>query len=119
MLDELAQRIRVIPKEGDSVFVTRDFSTKEVIEHEGFVLGSEKEYFWLFVPTRLEIYRGHPDRVFDYKGKKIFIVYDYCKSIDKAFDSNGELDTAVFWHASNSVDRDRMIKQLKMYKLIC
>jgi hypothetical protein len=84
-------------------------------EFSGEVLGVEKEYFWLLVISRREVYLGHPDRVFERLGRKYFEIFDRCQLIDKIFDERGQIVTDLFLY---SCDLEGLTKMLKMYRLI-
>ncbi len=84
-------------------------------EHEGYVLGSNKEYFWLLVSDLKEVYQGHPNRVYDHSGKKCFSVYDRYQKVDELFDEGGASSSDLF---SYSDEAEKIIRLLKTHKLI-
>jgi hypothetical protein len=84
-------------------------------EHEGIVLGSEAEYFWLLVPTLGNVYQGHPDRVENHLDKKVFWVHDRCKTVKSIFDESGHFSSDIFYLAA---DAEPMKKLLRTYRLL-
>lgn len=92
------------------------FLVKDGKKYQGYVLGSEQEYFWLLVTELNEVYLGHPDRVFESSGTKCFAHYDRRNKVDEMFDGRGVFSSDLF---SYSDKPDKMIGLLMAHKLIC
>jgi hypothetical protein len=97
----------------DEVYFLKMTGT-EIVEHRGIVLGSEAQYFWLWVPNLGNVYQGHPDRVFNELGKNKFLVYDRCKAIQDIFDKRGECCSDIFWLAKNSAPMLDLLRTAKI-----
>lgn len=102
-------------KEGDRVVVVPVERTRA--EQEALVLGVDGEYVWLYSTGALEVYRSNPACILEHEGRKILFKYDDCRSMDDVFGADGECDSSVFWHASETA-RVRLTKLLKTWKLI-
>lgn len=70
-------------------------------QYFGYVVGCEKNYFWLLVPSLKALYVGHPNRVFENQGKKYFEIFDHRESTEKMFDKSGEPQAWTLQYAEN------------------
>jgi hypothetical protein len=84
-------------------------------EHNGRVLGSEGELFWLFVADVNEVHRGHTDRLFVRSGTKYLYASEWHNKVETLFDSNGHFTSDIFEASSN---QEEMIGFIKTYRLI-
>lgn len=104
-------------KFGDLVVMYGSEVNGALEEDEATVLGAEKDYVWLYSTNTRKIYRHNPSYIQNHKGRNVLFDSDYCKSIDDVFDDRGDLNSGVFWHASDA-GRINMTRLLKTMRLI-
>jgi hypothetical protein len=104
-------------KFGDTVVMYGLVVNGALEEDEAMVLGAEEDFVWLYSTTSRKIYRHNPSHIKNHRGRNVLFSYDYCKSMNEVFDEQGELNSGVFWHASEA-GRVKLTQLLKTFRLI-
>jgi hypothetical protein len=104
-------------KFGDTVVMYGLVVNGALEEDEALVLGAEEDFVWLYSTTSRKIYRHNPSHIKNHRGRNVLFDNDYCRSIDDVFDEQGELNSGVFWHASEA-GRVKLTQLLKTFRLI-
>lgn len=107
----------MLVKSGDTVVMYGLAVNGTLEEDKAEVLGSEEEFVWLYSTSTRKIYRHNPSQIQNHQGRKVLFDSDYCRSMDDVFDEQGELNSGVFWHASEA-GRVKLTQLLKTFKLL-